>query len=60
MRNNDVTPFKNRENSMQMSYGLYRFLFGLFKRTRSKCIPSGLIQAKETSFSSKRKEVKDN
>ena len=48
---------------MQMSYGLYtRFLvdFGLFKRTSSKCIPSGLIHEKETSFSTKRTVVKDN
>ena len=34
--------------------------FGLFKRTSSKCIPSGLIHAKETSFSTKRKVVKYN
>ena len=34
--------------------------FGLFKRTSSKCIPSGLIHAKETSFSTRRKVVKGN
>ena len=48
---------------MQMSYGLYRrFLvdFGLFKRTSSKCIPSGVIHAKETPSSTQRKVVKDN
>ena len=32
----------------------------LFKRTSSKCIPSGLIYAKETPSSTKRKVVKDN
>ena len=48
---------------MEMSYGLYRRFFcrfGLFKRTSSKCIPSGLIHAKETPSSTKRKVVKDN
>ena len=34
--------------------------FGFFKRTSSKCIPSDLIHAKETSFSIKRKVVKGN
>ena len=34
--------------------------FGLFKRTSSKCIPSGRIHAKETPSSTKRKVVKDN
>ena len=34
--------------------------FGLFKRTSSRCTPSGLIHAKEMSFSTKRKVVKDN
>ena len=34
--------------------------FGLFKRTSTKCIPSGLLHAKETSFSTKHKVVKDN
>ena len=33
--------------------------FGLFNRTRRKCIPHGLMHAKETSFSGKRKIVKD-
>ena len=33
--------------------------FGLFKRTSSKCIPSGLIHAKETSLSTKRKVAQD-
>ena len=45
---------------MQMSYGSIQALFsrfGLFKRTSSKCIQSGLIQAKQTSFSTKRKVV---
>ena len=45
-----------------MSFDLYRRFvfgrFGWFKRTSS--IPSGLIQAKETSFFTKRKVVKDN
>ena len=45
-----------------MRYGLYRRFsrFGLFKRTSSKCIPSGLIHAKETQSSTKGKVVKDN
>ena len=34
--------------------------FGLLKRTCIKCIPSGLIHAKETSFATKRKVMKDN
>ena len=34
--------------------------FGLCKRTSRKCIPSGLIHAKETSFLTKRKVVKDD
>ena len=34
--------------------------FGSFKRTSNKCIPSGLLHAKETSFSTKRKVAKDN
>ena len=32
--------------------------FGLFKRTSRKCIPSGLIHAKDMSFSTKRNLVK--
>ena len=46
-----------------MSYGLYRrFLIELSYIIGSveKCIPSGLIHAKETAFSAKRKVVKDN
>ena len=56
---------KNREKqhanelwSIQAPFFFYRF--GLFKRTRSKCIPIGLIHANEKSFSTKRKVVKDN
>ena len=48
---------------MQLSYGLYwRFLvgFGLFKRISRKCVPNGIIHAKETTFSIKRKVVKDD
>ena len=33
--------------------------FGLFKEAVEKCIPSGHIHAKETSFSTKRKIVKE-
>ena len=54
---------KNREKqhanelwSIQALFGR----FGLFKRTSSKCIPSGLIHSKETLFSTKRKVVNDN
>ena len=54
---------KNREK--QHANELWSILalcrrFGLFLRTSSKCIPSGLIHAKETSFSTKRKVVKDH
>ena len=54
---------KNREkqhaNKLFSIHALFS-RFGLSKRTNSKCIPSGLIHAKETSFSTKRKVVKDN
>ena len=63
VRNDDATPLKNREK--QHANELWSILvlfsrFGLFKRINRKCIPSGLIYAKETSFSTKRKVVKDN
>ena len=54
---------KNREKQHVNELWSIQALFvdlSLFKRTSSKCIPSGLIQAKETSFSTKREEVKDN
>ena len=63
VRNDDVTPFKKSGKSAckwAMVYTGVFSRFGLFKRTSSKCIPSGLIHAKETSFSTKRKVVKDN
>ena len=56
---------KNREE--QHANELWSILalfsrFGLFKRTIKsiKCITSGLIHARETSFTTKRKIVKDN
>ena len=63
MRNDDVTPFKKNRgkqhaNELWSMQGLFS-RFCLFKRTSSKCIPCGLIHAKETSFSTKRKVVKD-
>ena len=47
---------------MQMSYGLYfRSLVDLaYLKESGKCIPYGLINAQETSFSTKRKVVKHN
>ena len=50
---------KQHANELRSILALFS-RFGLFKRTSRKCIPSGLIHAKETSFSTKRKEVKDN
>ena len=47
---------------MQMSYGLYwrsSVELAYLKRTSRTCIPFGLIHAKEASFSTKRKVVKD-
>ena len=54
---------KNREKQHANELWSIQALFsryGIFKRTSSKCIPSGLSHAKETSFSTKRKVVKDN
>ena len=48
---------------MQMCYGLWRRCLvdlAYLKKTVVKCIPSGVIHAKETPFSTKHKEVKDN
>ena len=63
MRNDDVTPFKKSEKQHANELWSIQLLFsrfGFFKRASSKCIPSGAIHAKETSFSTKRKVVKDN
>ena len=62
MCNDDVKPFLFGKNSMQMGNGLYRrFLedFGLLKRTSSTYNQSCFIHAKKTSFSTKRRVVKD-
>ena len=61
VRNDDVTSLKKSEK--QHASELWAILalfgrFGLFKM--NPCIPSGIIHAKETPFSAKRKVVNDN
>ena len=54
---------KNREKQHANELWSILALFGgfdLFERTSSKCIPSGVIHAKETSFSTKCEVVKGN
>ena len=52
-------PEKQHANELWSIQALFG-RFGSFKTTSSKCIPRGLILAKETSFSTKRKVVKDD
>ena len=63
VRNDDVTPLtksvKQHANELWSILALVS-KFWLFKRIRRKYIPSGLIHAKETLFSTKRKVVNDN
>ena len=47
-------------NQVMVYTGTFCCRFGLFNKTSSKYIPSGLIHVKETSFLTKRKVVKDN
>ena len=55
-KNREKKQHANELLSIQALFGR----IGLLKRTSSKCISSGLIHAKETSFATKRKVVKDN
>ena len=63
VRRNDITPFKKiglKQHANELWSILALFSrFGLFNRTCRKSIPSGLMHVKETSFSTKRKVVKD-
>ena len=62
MRNDDVTPFQKigKQHASELLSMLALFdRFGLIKKIGRKYIPSGVIHAKETSFSTKRKVVKD-